>query len=268
MCGTLELPESNPLFALLHSKKWERAAKEARKSPSFAKQSYKVPGFYDNQVAPRVNALQLACALKAPPEVIEVLGSVNPAACSEVDSRYQRRALHVAVMNGASPKTVNALLKLDPKSAGVGDIHGRLALHYACKDSMNGVENVRQLLKVFPEAAQVADHNGFIPLHVACRRGESIPMIRILIRAAPNSIFTKTKKGSTPLSCARQVKGGAREELVGMLERLAEEAVLNIEVKSRRGSGWGKMVDGFSSTSFTKSVSCTGSVSSYSIESR
>jgi len=182
---------------------------------------------------------------------------MNPVASSEVDSKYQRLALHVAVMNGSSPKTVNVLLELDPKPAGVGDIHGRLAIHYACKDSVNGVENVRHLLKVFPEAVQMADHNGFLPLHVACRHGESLPMIRMLIRDAPDSIFAKTKKGSTPMSCAKQVKGGAQEELVGMLERLTEEAFCKSV-----GSDCDKNVDRSFSTCFTGSVSSHQSIES------
>jgi ankyrin repeat protein len=80
------------------------------------------------------------------------------------------------------------------------------------------------LLKVYPEAAVVADINGFLPLHVACQFGSSVPVVRMLIRAAPKSINAKTKRGSTALMCAKKVKArDMQEELVGILERSAEE---------------------------------------------
>lgn len=247
MCGKLCLPKSNPVFALLSLEKWDKAAKEARKTPSYAKESFKVKGFYDNDVAPKINALQLACGLQGPTEVIEVLGSVYPAACAQADSKYQRLALHVATMNGSSPKTVNALLKLDAKTASKADIHGRLPLHYACKDSLNGLQNVRVLLKVFPEAARTPDNNGFLPLHVACLSGASPQLIRMLIRAAPESIFFKTEKGGTPVSCARRSKGDAQDEVIGLLQRLAEE--VDYQVGGDKASR-----DGSFSTSMTGSV--------------
>jgi hypothetical protein len=262
MCGTLELPESNPLFALLHKKKWNQAAKEAhRGSAMFAKQMFNVGGFYDNKIAARINALQLACALEAPSNVIEALCNAYPDGMEEVDSSYQRNALHIAVLNGASPSTVQALLKLNPGVARARDVHGRLPIHYACKEDSNGEKNAFHLLKVFPEAAVVADINGFLPLHVACQFGTSVPVVRMLIRASPKSIHAKTKRGSTALMCAKKVKArDMQEELVGILERCAEETS-DREMKVAAGQQ-------YKSDDSTLSSSTASMSSLFSIESR
>jgi hypothetical protein len=251
MCGSLELPESNLLFASLKNEKWDRAVKQARKRPSFAKEAYKVGGFFEFRISARINALHLACALQAPSEVIQALVAVHPDGVIEVESRYQRLPLHIAIMNGASPETVNALLKPNPKTARAKDIHGRIPLHYACKEDTNTrVQNALYLIKVYPEGALVSDTNGFLPLHVASRCGTSMTVIRMLIRASPKSMFAKTTKGSTPAAIAKQANKGndLQEEIVGILERSADESFC----RGITGSGYftaGDSLDGGSTPS-------------------
>jgi ankyrin repeat protein len=265
MCGSLVLPESNPLFALLKKEKWDRAVKEARRTPSFAKETFQVGGFYENKTSAKINALHLACGLRAPPEVIQALVAVHPDAVSEVDSRYRRLPLHIAVMNGASPKTVNALLELNPKTASAKDILGRIPLHYACKekDTQNGEQkSARHLIQSYPGGALVSDTNGFLPLHVACRCGTSLTVIRMLIQASPESMFAKTKKGSTPAICAKQHSdGGFQANVIGILERCAEEGLSKV-IES--GCFTGDRLDG----GISQHSGFTASVSSHTMVSR
>jgi hypothetical protein len=151
--------------------------------------------------------LHAACKHQAPPTTVGALYEAHPSIVKEPAATYQRVALHVAVMNSAPQRTISALLKLYPGAAGMQDAHGgRLPIHYARKDTVNGESNIRYLLKAYPESTEVADDNVFLPLHVACRCGASMGAIRMLIRTAPETILRKTNKGSTPIHCAKQNK--------------------------------------------------------------
>ena len=220
---SVEEDEPNLVFSLLQDRKWDRAIKEAKKSPKLVRDLYQVGGFYDGQISSKVNALHMAAALGAPPEVIDGLAALHPGAASQVDKRYGRIPLQIAVMSGAPASTVTALIKIDPKTARQKDNNGRIALHYACKDPISGETSTRFLIRAFPEGADSADDSGFLPLHVACRYGTSLSVIRMLIRASPKSMLAKTNKGSTPMSCAKTSKGGMGDEILGILERCAEE---------------------------------------------
>lgn len=183
-------------------------------------ENFKIPGFYDNAHAPKVNALHLACARDAPPAVIIKLAALIPAATSKVDSKYKRTALHIAVLTAASCKTVKALILINPEAARTTDVFGRLPIHYACKEEKNGAANTRLLLNEFPLSTQVSDSNGFVPLHVACHAGASIGLVRNLLRADPTAAKIKTKRGATAVSCAKQSKGTQAEEILCVLQRL------------------------------------------------
>lgn len=221
MCG--ERDDHNLVFQLLRNKKWDAAVLEARKNPRLARELFKVVGFYDNRIDSRVTALHMAATMGAPTGVVQGLLSVHPGAPYHRDSYYGRIPLHVAVLSGACD-IVSQLLKIDPKIAGQRDENGRIALHYACKEKKGGELSTRLLLRAYPEGAVVADEGGFLPLHVACRYSTSLSIIRMLIRAAPDSLVTKTKKGSTPIICGHSNKGGLGNEIVGILQRSLEES--------------------------------------------
>lgn len=215
--------EKNKLFDLLQDEKWEKAVKEAQRNPTLVSDLFLVDGFYDGKITSRVNALHMAGALGAPGEVVQALAAIHPPATSELDKKYGRNPLHISVMSGAPTHTIAALIKSDPKAARQRDNNGRTPLHYACKDPKNAESSTRLLLRAYPEAALVADDSGFLALHVACRYGKSLNVIRMLIRASPESLNMETNKGSTPLACAEGNKCGMNEEISGILERFLEE---------------------------------------------
>lgn len=219
----IEKDDANSVFYLLRKKKWDVALREAKRYPKFARDLFMVVGFYEGKINSRVNALHVAAAEGAPSEIITSLVSIHPGGLSQRDSYYSRIPLHVAVLSG-SIDTVICFLKLDPKTAEHRDDNGRVALHYACKELNGGETLTRLLIRAYPDGATVADEGGFLPLHVACRYSASLSIIRMLIRAAPESLSTRTKKGSTPLSCAHGNKSGIGPDIVGILERCAEES--------------------------------------------
>ncbi len=226
--------EVNKVFDLLQEEKWEKALKEAQKNPALVRDLFLVDGFYDGKITSQVNALHMAGALGAPAELIHALAAVYPPAATELDRKYGRNPLHIAVMSGSPANTITALLRVDPKAARQKDNNGRIPLHYASKDQQNSESSTRLLLRVYPEGAMIADDSGFLALHVACRYGKSLNVIRMLIRSSPESLNVQTRKGSTPLVCARGNKCGMSEEISGVLERFLEEVQDRASEKSKR----------------------------------
>jgi Ankyrin repeats (3 copies) len=226
--------ESNKVFDLLQEELWEKALKEAQRNPALVRDLFLVDGFYDGKITSRVNALHMAGALGAPAEVIQGLAAVYPPAATELDRKYGRNPLHIAVMSGSPAHTISALLIVDQKASRQKDHNGRIPLHYACKDQKNSETSTRLLIRAYPEGAMVADDSGFLALHVACRYGQSLNVIRMLIRASPESLHMQTKKGSTPLACAQGNKCGMRDEISGILERFLDEVNERAAEKPRR----------------------------------
>ncbi len=225
--------DPNHVFQLLQEKKWDEAIQEARRNPRLARELFNVLGFYNGKITSKITALHLAAALEASEEVIQGLVSIHPGATLHQDSYYSRVPLHIAVLSGAS-FVVSQLLKIDSKAAEQRDNNGRIPLHFACKEKKSGEVSTRLLLRAYPEGALVADEGGFLPLHVACRYSTSLSVIRMLIRAAPDSLLAKTKKGSTPMMCGQTNKCGLGEEIVGILERCAEESLgRSAEIQNR-----------------------------------
>lgn len=244
--------ESNKLLSLINRREWDRATSVARRSPTTARETCTIEGFFDGRFPSRVAALHLACALRAPPSVIQALYSAHPSAVGEVESTYGRLPLHLAVLNGIPTDSLHVLIKLYPQGAKVQDVHGRLPIHYACKgrsgqtvdssrtdqSSLDVVieKNVLNLLRAYPDSVYVADFQGFLPIHVACRSALSRTVIRTLIRTAPDTILRQTSKGSTAIDCAKNGRSGGstsdRQDIVGMLERCVEESGINPTTKT------------------------------------
>jgi hypothetical protein len=238
--------ESNKLLYLLNRREWEKATTVVKKNPTTVKDAYcTIDKFYDGRFPSRVSALHLACALKAPPSMIQAVYTAHPASVGEVESTYGRLPLHIAVLNGIPPNSLSQLIKLYPQGTKVQDLHGRLPIHYACKgrsvftqtptasSSSHSMEQQQQqasslpssslssslpisvdvmeknallLLRAYPDCVHVPDFQGFLPLHVACRSSHSSLIIRTLIRSAPDTILQQTLKGSTAIDCAKNGK--------------------------------------------------------------
>jgi ankyrin repeat protein len=214
MCYELDLP-LNSLFILIEQRKWKDIANAMEIFPRMGSDTFNIPDFYDGKTSSKVTALHLACKHQAPPVVIKSLYKENPKQLFMVDSRYQRTALHIAIMNGIEIKSLKILLQYNPLATEVQDALGRLALHYACRTKE--VKKVVSLAKVHPQGARTADASGFLPIHVACRCNVPKSIIKLLIRLAPETVFSKTNKGSSVVSCARL--GKCPDDVMKMLEK-------------------------------------------------
>jgi ankyrin repeat protein len=213
----LDLP-LNSLFVLIEQRKWKDIDKAMDLFPGMGSETFDIPDFYDGKTSSKVTALHLACKYQAPPAVINSLYKENPRQVVLVDSKYQRTALHIAVMNGIEVKSLKSLLKYNPKATEVQDALGRLALHYACRSNEEVVKMfVESLAKAHPQGARTADSSGFLPIHVACRCNAPKSIIKLLIRLAPETVFSKTKKGSSVVSCA--TLGKCPDDVMKTLEK-------------------------------------------------
>lgn len=285
----------NPLFLYLQEKNWKSALEKVKKCPRLARQTVSIAGFYDAKSVTKVNAVQMACAHRAPVEVIVTLHGINSKLISQHDPKYNRNALHIAVLKKAPSNVVAALLEACPKAAKTQDKFGKLPIHYACKDQANGSDSIRYLLNAHPESASVIDIDGCLPLHIACQNDLPLTGIRSLVRAHPRGIFTPTKDGlTTPTIIARQRYDHQKQILqlqqqqqhqhpqgprshhrddvlyipacdtVSLLLRAAEETKKHLRVSKEASSS--SLISSSSSSTFTNSTNATTTVSSTDVQ--
>ncbi|CAJ1966583.1 unnamed protein product [Cylindrotheca closterium] len=206
------------LLNFIEEDRWNEADFFARTNPLEIKWTTNVPQFYEGVKKVKVLAIHVACKRQPPPSFLSTLYQINSKGFVKVDSVYKRTPLHVACMNVMEPTSLIKLIELCPKAAKVKDALGRLPMHYACKNpKMDSI--VGDLLKAHPGAALVKDQQGFLPIHVACRVGQSVDTIRLLISTAPESKKKKTKKGSTPYMCAKNMKAAHREQVMELVSQ-------------------------------------------------
>lgn len=199
-----------PLFLFLETKEWGTCVKEAKRAPQLIEDRKTVFGFFGDKAETRINALHQAVAIPdCPTSVIEAFCKFNPKCLQSLETAYRRTALHIACMKGTDYKIIGTLLQFDDdKCAQTPDSLGRLPIHYAAKNrTTNGDKTLRLLLRAHPISLMVQDKAGFSPLHVACRMGQSMAMIRLFLRTAPDSIVLRTLKKSYAVHCAKQCTG-------------------------------------------------------------
>jgi ankyrin repeat protein len=130
--------------------------------------------------------------------------------------------LHVALYNKASFVVVKILLLAHPKSAEVQNIQGHLPLHIACSVGAS-LELLDLLLLAYPEGIDIKDTFNYLPstylkslvdsiqsnecsflLHNAITGGFSKHLLKLLLRAFPESCIKQDNKGMIPLhhACA------------------------------------------------------------------
>ena len=99
-------------------------------------------------------------------------------ACVEELLLQGRTPLHWAVLAGAGPDLVKALLTVPACQPAARDLRGRTALHWA---ALAGRLELATLLAVSPEVPAVQDEGGATPLHLAVAAG-SLETVRELVR--------------------------------------------------------------------------------------
>jgi ankyrin repeat protein len=91
-------------------------------------------------------------------------------------------------------------------------------VRWICVESVCAYIASLTLLSFLSSALGCGDNNGWLPLHVASRRGLPIYIIQQLLDCFPPSVDMVTKKGSTPLMCAR--KGGDSQHHIDVIQFL------------------------------------------------
>lgn len=143
-----------------------------------------------------------------PHDVVQFLADKNRkfARDGAVDDEFGTFPLHAAVDNGAGLGAVRILYEKYPRAIVRTDReYGRLPLHYAAKQSTPDV--VKFLLDRFMDAARTADRESLdLPLHKAASRrdGASKRVVRRILKAWPQAIHEKNRKGQTPLQLAQE----------------------------------------------------------------
>jgi ankyrin repeat protein len=170
--------------------------------------------------------LHITLRCKASIDVFTMIFQAYPKAI-EVPNKYGRLALHTALVHNASTDVFQMLLEAYPEAAELQSYKGCLPLHYACRYPMychkDFLNRLNLLVSAYPEGINVQDMDGKFPscnlklgvlesdyteplylLHEAVKGGLSTHLIKLLIRAFPESCATKDNDGMVPLhhACA------------------------------------------------------------------
>lgn len=113
--------------------------------------------------------LDLAAKYGAPADLLKLVLSRRPAACSE--RRGGRLPLHWLAEKCAPPEVVQLVLAANPPAISTKDTSGSLPLHLAAAGHAP-VEVVRALLEAYPAALGEQDGRGLLPLHLAAGEPE------------------------------------------------------------------------------------------------
>lgn len=208
--------EGEALLKLIREEAWEEAEFTLRTDPLAVTWMVTIPGFFDGKVTAKVLPAHLACQLRPPASIVTTLHQIHPRGFLKPESAYKRIPLHIACMSSAPTETIALMSRFQGGPTKKKDALGRLPIHYACKDPKMDVA-IAHLLKAYSKSTEVADKQGFLPIHVACRSGMPLPVIRLLLQSAPDTIDSKTNKGSTPYMCARHSQCSHKEELLSFL---------------------------------------------------
>lgn len=204
---------SNALYRAISAENWDLVVSIAESKPYKAESWHNAPGFFDAHRSSKILPLHQACVFHPTPEAISAIIGANHGALRAQEGGYGRVPLHIACHSSASCEVIRVLVSNDPTSTIKKDIIGRVPLHYALS---NGSSN--DIVDVLIEGSlnsgsgagprimtSAADFNGWLPLHVACHMGASSAVLSKLVRAYPDAVHIRTKKGSTPLTLLKSI---------------------------------------------------------------
>jgi ankyrin repeat protein len=153
-----------------------------------------------------------------PPSVVRLLLHAWPESAQQAtDDAHRSLPAHLACLHAhyASSSAsealdaVQAVVRAHPDALGTADAEGRLPLHAACHSHGQHFKVVAYLVREHPPAVRVRDDDGRLPLHHAVRHGShrdttasSLPAVKHLVKAWPQSVREKTKFGALPLLLA------------------------------------------------------------------
>lgn len=111
-------------------------------------------------------------------------------------------------------------LREDPICARHVDEFGMLPLHWACTDRGVPRSLLSKLITLNQDALFTANKGGLLPLHIAVKAKNDLPIIKMIQRAFPTSIFAQTLTGETVLDLGKSV--GLPEESMEFLRKTFE----------------------------------------------
>mgnify|MGYP005843565233 CR=1 FL=1 len=144
--------------------------------------------------------------------------------------------LHLLVQNGASLRTIKAVVSLYPAALSARSESGHLPLHIACEGassaSVGAAAGVIEFLaKEYPQAVVESTHPGSLPLHLLLVRGNNIQnntslkltTIKVLVEMCPQAVAVVNENGWNALACAMVGRCEDEDEKADILNYLAEQ---------------------------------------------
>jgi Ankyrin repeats (many copies)/Ankyrin repeat len=131
--------------------------------------------------------------------------------------------LHVACKLKQPLAVIDLLVQQHPNAINEANGNGYLPLHLACAFNRS-IEMVDFLVQQNPDTTKEKNSDGYLPLHLACAGGgQSLKVIQLLVQLQPNHICKRAHNGKTPLDYAKQPYDGQGPDpkIVDWLEAVA-----------------------------------------------
>ncbi|OEU06178.1 ankyrin [Fragilariopsis cylindrus CCMP1102] len=180
--------------------------------------------------------ISMCYALQASRDTVEAAYDAYPPAIKETDlwvgtpyhyaDKEGYTPLHLACENGAEASVVKLLVEAYPGVVYVTAAYEMTPIHFASSQNAN-VGVIKALLEGVdndPSICKLTDMLGHTPLHMAIMGLATDDVIEFLVKACPETVWTKTKKGELPLEIAQRKRYPAA--LLQMLEKSMEQFLL------------------------------------------
>ena len=151
-------------------------------------------------------ALHLAAAQPGVAVSISSITTLGTPEAAAVQDRLKRTALHVASQNvHATGQLIQALVRLNPASAGTPTQRGHLPLHLSAQ-SQAKEQVIKELIQAYPDGTSQRNKSRNMPLHDACKYKASATVVKILLDSYPDAVYAQNNNGYLPLHCAAAYK--------------------------------------------------------------
>jgi ankyrin repeat protein len=160
-------------------------------------------------------------------DMIRFLLQANPGA-TKVHGEGNLVPLHCALYNESSSRMpiMKCLLEVDPHAAKLINSDGDTALHLAvdheCENAI-----LKLIMKAYPDSAKVQNDLGLLPLHTACylkNESHATEIVELLLKEFPGAVNVASSSGLLPAHYAAEYSSPA---VLSMILQCNEAAVLN-----------------------------------------
>jgi hypothetical protein len=192
-------PPRRTTLELIRDEHWAHLVRRVNKAPEQV-QSKTIVNL-DGQNTEAYPLHYLCKKRNVPPALVELIIDACKEASRTPDAELHSLPIHIACEHDASVGVLDVLIRAYPEGLTITDADGNLPIHYAC--SLESCESALYLLKACPESVMTKNKKGQTPLHLASSRYDVCPeLVEELIRLNQDACKTRDWQGRLPIHSA------------------------------------------------------------------